>query len=312
VLGEALTADIQLGEGLKLLLEHGIGAKTEVIPFVDPARVPPPPRVPYLPEQGPVPQGSTFVHHAHAAVEVGDWLMLGAHYLNSWSPNDYFNESGRAPTASLTVIGAEVHVDSEVNGHGYIGFSHVDAEDILPLADGVEVLHARNGLQFTDNYFNPVADAFFGAAPPRPLPLDTGTVDNVLFQYLLRLAPLLGWSDLGPDLRLAVFGMFNRISTDELKQNRLKWGAEVSVRPLKYLSGGVRFDSVMPDGPNDEAAYHAISPRLVLHSNWINREYIMLSYTRYFYGEEVVASPPYDALRFPDPNMVILSAAVAF
>lgn len=69
----------------------------------------------------------------------------------------------------MTVAGAELHVDDEVTGHGHIGFSHVAADEILPLADGLEVLHARNGQHFTDNYFNPVTDAYFGVPPTPPL-----------------------------------------------------------------------------------------------------------------------------------------------
>lgn len=69
----------------------------------------------------------------------------------------------------MTVAGAELHVDDEVTGHSHIGFSHVAADEILPLADGLEVLHTRNGQHFTDNYFNPVTDAYFGVPPTPPL-----------------------------------------------------------------------------------------------------------------------------------------------
>ncbi len=313
VLGEALTADLVLGDGLSLMLEHGVGAKTEVIPYVAPERTPPPPRAPWLPEQGPVPQGSNFVHHGHAALGIRDFVTVGVHYLSSWSPNDYWIEMGRAETSSMNVFGAEVHVDDDTTGHGYIGYSHVSADNLLPLADGVEVLHSRNGAQFTDNYFQPIPDSAYAASPPAIPPIvDSGSVDSILFQYLFRLAPVLDWPETGPDLRLAVFGMFNHVSTDVLSQNRLKFGAEASIRAFKHLSGGLRFDNVAPDGDNAEAGYSAITPRLILHSNWINREYIMLSYTRYFLGDLARPSRPYNDLLEADPNMFILSAAVSF
>ncbi len=313
VLGEALTADLRLSETLSLMLEHGVGAKTEVIPFLPPEGDPPPPRALWLPEQGPVPQGSTFVHHAHAALGVGDWLTLGAHYLAEWSPNDYATAPGLADSSSLTVTGADLHVDDDTAGNGYIGFSHASADNILPLADGLELLHSRNGLQFTENYFQTIPDTYYQAgAANLPAPVDSGTVDSLLFQYMLRLAPLLGWPVLGPDVRFAVFGMYNTISTVALEQNRLKAGAEVSLRPFRHLSGGVRFDRVMADGSNSDAAYTALTPRLVLHSNWINREYIILSYTRYFLGDQVRPSRPNEALSEPDPNLFVLSAAVTF
>jgi hypothetical protein len=214
----------------------------------------------------------------------------------------------------MSVTGAEIHVDDDFAGHGYIGFSHVSAENILPLADGLEVLHSRNGLQFTENYFQSIGDEYYGPTPTTPLPavVDDGSLDTLLFQYLFRLAPVLGWPEAGPDLRFSVFGMFNTITTDVLEQDRLKFGAEVSLRALRNLSGGVRFDRAMPDGSNTDAAFSAITPRLVLHSSWINREYIILGYTRYFLGNDVTPSRPYQNLSEPDPNLFVLSAAVTF
>src|SRR5262245_25325072 len=218
---------------MRLLLEHGVGAKTEVIPWLEPGGDPPPPRAPWLPEQGPEPQGSTYVHHAHAALEIGTSVMVGAHYLSSWSPNDFYRprpgSSPRAPKASMSVIGAELHIDDNQLGNGYIGYSHVSADNVLPLGDALELVHSRNGVQFTDNYFFPVTDEYYQVGGPDPAQIiDTGTVDNVLFQYMFKLGPALGWTPEGPDLRFAVFGMYNSIQTDFLEQNRLKFGGEVS------------------------------------------------------------------------------------
>jgi hypothetical protein len=242
--------------------------------------------------------------------------MFGAHYLNSWSPNDFYRPRPggptRAPKADMTVFGGEVHVDDDHLGSGYLGYSHVSAENILPLGDGLELLHSRNGLQFTDNYFFNVDDSYYQVgADPTPI-IDTGSVDTILFQYLFKLGPALGWKPDGPDLRFAVFGMYNSIETDFLEQNRLKFGAEVSAKLLKYLSGGVRFDQVRPDGNSAAAAYTTITPRLILHSTWVNREYIILSYTRYFLGDATRPSEPYDRFTEADPNLFVLSAAVSF
>jgi hypothetical protein len=317
VLGEALTADIAIGENMRLILEHGIGAKTEVIPWLEPGGEPAPPRAPWLPEQGPQAQGSTYVHHAHAALEIGTSVMLGAHYLSSWSPNDFFRprqgDSPRAETASMSVIGAELHVDSDRTGNGYIGYSHVNADNILPLGDGLELLHSRNGVQFTDNFLDPVDDEYYQVGGPNPaLLVDSGTVDTVLFQYMFKLGPALGWTPEGPDLRFAAFGMYNVIKNDIIEQSRLKFGGEVSAQLFKYFSGGVRFDQVRADGNNAREAYTAITPRLILHSTWVNREYIILSYTRYILGADAGPSRPYDNLELADPNLFVLSAAVSF
>jgi len=36
-----------------------------------------------------VPQGSTFLHHAHASLLADDWLQISGHYLYSFTPDDY-------------------------------------------------------------------------------------------------------------------------------------------------------------------------------------------------------------------------------
>ena len=71
-------------------------------------------------------------------------------------------------------------------------------------------------------------------------------------------------------------------------------------------------------------AYSALSPRLIFHTKWLSREYIVVSYSRYFYGSAVttagytapvtsmalipvaVVAPP------PDPNLVVVSALLSF
>ena len=123
--------------------------------------------------------------------------------------------------------------------------------------------------------------------------------NTLLFQYLLRLAPVLGWPRAGPDLRLAAFGMFNDVSTACARPEAAQVRRRGVDPAFKHLSGGVRFDKVMPDGYNTERGYSAMTPRLILHSSWINREYIMLSYTRYSYGNDVRPSRPTMNSRMP-------------
>ena len=84
VSGEALTADIDFSPDVELILEHGVGAKLEVVPFIPISKNPP--IAPYLPDQQPVPQGSNYVHHAHAALVINDTLRIAGHYMTSWTP----------------------------------------------------------------------------------------------------------------------------------------------------------------------------------------------------------------------------------
>jgi hypothetical protein len=105
-------------------------------------------------------------------------------------------------------------------------------------------------------------------------------------------------------------------------QDKVKFGGELQVAPIEQLSLGVRFDRVMPDGGNAEVAYSALSPRVVLHSKWIGREYVILNYSRFFLGDQVRPSAPYSQPRpaaepigsvtKPDENLISLTAMVAF
>jgi hypothetical protein len=334
VAGESLVLDFDVTPDLELVLEHGVGAKVEVVPFTKDQA----PIAPYLPNQGPVPQGSNFVHHAHVNLLFKDWLSFAAHYLTSWSPND-LQEVTKTPAkeARMTVAGAELHSDHPLAGSGYFGYSYIDAKRILALSDGVQVLHGSVGWVFKNNYFGqlPAAAAGVlktGASDERRD--DSGKLHNLLFQYIVRAAPLLGRKEPGLDVAFGVFGMYNHIEATKrdlngalvpayaFKQDKVKLGAELQFAPVEPLSIGLRFDSVMPDGGNKDVAYSAISPRVVLHSKWIGREYVILNYTRYFLGKDVRPSAPYSqpnppeaplaSVTKPDENLISLTAMVAF
>ena len=100
-------------------------------------------------------------------------------------------------------------------------------------------------------------------------------------------------------------------------------GGEVQFGLFRFLSLGSRFDRVMPDGSKKEVAYSAISPRMILHSNWLSREYVILNYTRYFFGSDTYQpsppyrqpkppGPPYNNIHHADENVLSLTAMMAF
>lgn len=327
VAGAALTADLDLNEHVELILEGGGGSKLEVVPWLAA-----PLNAPYLPEQGPVPQGSNFVYHGHAALQVDDWLRVATHFMASYTPNDLQSSTGmingKAQPGHLYTYGAEVHLDSLRFGNAYLGYSRVNAERALALSDGVEVLHSPNGLGLTRNYFVP--GFAYPMTPNRLTPIvagavgDQGDIDTVLFQYMGRLASIMDLPATGRDLTFAIFGMYNHVAAPLLaskKQDKFKAGGEVQFAALRNLSVGLRFDRVMPNGGRAEVAYSAISPRLVFHSTWLSREYLLLSYTRYFLGSAVpnIVSPYYpfdnpspENTYAPDENLLVLSALIAF
>jgi hypothetical protein len=322
VAGETLTADIELSDDLNLIVEDGLGAKLEVITYVIPvpgntSMPATPPTAPYLPSQGPVPQGSNFLHHAHAALLYSDWLRITGHYMTSWTPNDNRFTTAAAspvgPDGKMTIFGGEVHADGKA-GSLYVGYSNIKATQILSLSDGVQVIHGSGGAGFKQNYFRPLPPGWSETSPePRD---DSGTVQTVLFQYILKLAPLMGYPARGRDLSLALYSMFNHIEGDNfsvpLKLDRIKFGAEAMVSPIRFLSAGLRFDRAQPNGTDSTYSYSAISPRVIVHTNWLSREYVIINYSHYFLGSNTRPSSPYEMITRPDPDLFMVSAVMSF
>lgn len=336
VAGEAVTADVDLNEHWRLVFEQGFGAKLEVVPYIAYDHSPPPPLAPYLPVQGPVPQGSTFLHHEHLSLLLDDWLQISGHYLYSFTPDDLAASTGaiagvRSQPGHMQVYGGEVHIDT-AKANGYIGYSHIDAVGLFPLAGAIEVLHGADGLGFKENYFGPI-DPLVNHYQMMPTAArgDSGKVDTVLFQATAHLSPFLGRPRNAADVALGLFGMYNHINSPTLSQDRLKFGADLNVTPTSFMALAVRFDRVMPDGPHSEVAYSAISPRVIFHTNWLSREYVIVSYSRYVYGSGYGYSTEPGKISYtsltapvtsytqvmtfqapPDSNLFVVSSAISF
>ena len=316
VSGETLTANLtnlDKAGNWAITLEHGLGAKYDIIPFLNnqyyqvftnPA--PPPSTMgstyladrdaEYLPYAGSVPQGSTFIHHAHIGAKYQKTWTLGAHYLYTWTPDDNWhpinsrldNAGNAVPRArgpiqgSLAVVGAEARFSGGVYGDGYLGYSHIDARNINALAESLEVIHSRSGYNFKQNFFGQTYDAHTGVyqGPQN----ETGTVDNIAFQYSFSLGALARhpedwWGD-GPDLVLTAFGLLSIVDSKapeiaitgdpnviinvngvptplapaparrtewDMSTKKLKLGLDAVYTPLYWLGFGGRFDSVQPD-----------------------------------------------------------------
>jgi hypothetical protein len=318
VVGEDLTADIDLNDDLELVLEHGVGAKLDMTPFINTYAFQPG----YFPGQGHQPHGSNFLHHAHAALIASPWLQFGAHYLTSWTPDDRNAAVGVVkPEGRMTVIGADIHLDDGDWGHAYVGYSHVDAKNLGPLDEALQVIHGGDGYNFKLEYF--------GGKDRRPLinrtpTNDAGTVDTILFQYVLRLAPLMGEALPLHDVAIAAYGMYNHVHTlathavgpsgddPDSTNDRIKLGAEIELAFLKYLSLGFRYDRVVPNMKDGSDAYSALSPRAIFHTTWRSKEYIIVDYTHFLLGPLVFPSSPYSSLTTIDPDMLMVSAIMSF
>jgi len=304
--GETLSTKLSLTPQVALLIEHGVGAKLDVIPF-DALN----PRPDYLPYPGPAPQGSTFLHHAHVGAELGRHLLVTGHYLTAWTPDDHNAPGTTSVPGRLSVVGGDAHVSAGAAGDGYVGFSHIAARHVLAVADAIEVLHSSGGYQLKNN--------FFGRYDPRTKltpPDDSGRIESVLLQYALSLGKLARYparfTGIGSDLTLTVFGMYNVVRSNTFDHEMLKYGVDALYSMFEVLAVGARFDTVNPDMASRRQSFSVLSPRIVLRTRFIARERVVLEYSRYFLGKEAYAAFPYNALPQADNNALMLSASMAF
>jgi hypothetical protein len=306
VAGETLAAEFPLASRLHLLLEHGIGAKIEAQGFVTP-----PVKTDYLPYQGPVPQGSNFVHHAHAGLAFGKTLKVTAHYLTSWTPDDH--EPAITPTQEgrITVTGGDVRLSAGIGGDGYVGFSHVEASHVLPLASGLELLHSENGSQLKNNYFGRF-DPHTGLKPAD----DSGTIDSLAFQYSVSLGAIARaparFTGNGPDFTVTAFGMFNAVKSDTMSHKKLKYGGEVVYTALPWLGLAGRADLVQPDLRFKHQSFAVLTAKLLIRTAFVANEVVVLGYSRYVLGSEAYPAFPYEASPAADPNLFQIVASMAW
>ncbi len=334
--GESLTFDVDLSDNVELILENGVGAKTEVVPFIvnsdacsDPTAACPPDRTldeyptgpeeaDFFPGQQASPYGSTFVQHTHGALQYDDWLRFGAHYLTSWSPDDNTRfAGGDVKPARLNVVGGDVHLDKELY-NVYLGYSHLDGNNLYPLGDAVNVLHSGSGRALKLNYFGQ-KNRYTGITPSN----FSGTLDTVMWQLMLRVAPLIGDPFGSRDLNVAFYGMYNKAKSPkedpndptsiDIDDDKLKFGADVDLSLLKFMSIGGRVDRVIPKMDDTSDAYTAVSPRVSFYTKWKSKEQLIVQYTHFFLGSQTVPGSPYtDEYFHPDPDMLVVMGRMSF
>jgi len=300
VSGETLTATFSnldpMGDWT-ITLEHGLGAKLDFTPFtnnqnyqiygapgMNPSGAPSlaNQNPDYLPYSGPVPQGSTYLHHAHILAKYQKTWNFGLHYLFTWTPDDNWdpvnstlvNGSNLVPRSqgpiqgSMAVLGAEARFAGGPLGDGYMSFTHIDGRNVNALAESLEVLHVNGGPNLKQGYFgrsyNPHTGIYTGPQN------ETGTINNISLQYAFSFgayarAPEDWWGN-GPDLVVTAFGMFTMVDSKappiavglqpqhaydwNMSTKKLKFGLDAVYTPLSWLGYGVRFDHVRPDMDN--------------------------------------------------------------
>jgi len=296
VAGETVAAFWDLDDSFTVLAEHGIGAKLEPTPLV-----PGLPDAPFFPYPGDGEQGSTLLHHAHLGISYDRMLTLGAHYLTSWTDDA---EEADERDGRLTSFGVDFRVTESRFGDGYIGYARLLSTTPERLSGALEVLHTIAGWNVCEQYFPDSSDC-------------NGSVDTVLFQHVFSLSrylwyPKSFWGQ-GPDLLLSVFGMYNKIASDDPAftgpTSRLKFGGDALYNPKKWFGAGVRYDLVQPDLADNTRSFHVIQPRLVLRSEFAGHEQIYVAYSHYVNKSNVSTAYPNEGLA-PDRGVFQIIATM--
>jgi hypothetical protein len=219
-------------------------------------------------------------------------LLLGAHWIDAFANDNEratayqgttFGASARAtgePRPFIKTMGVDAKLLGGVLGDGYLGYSHLSAQNALYLQDAIEVLHSFGGWQLHDNYFG---------APGGTDPV-TGTIDTIMFQYSFSWAQLFWYPQAfwgqASDLITTVFAMYNKVdaANDMFDISKLKFGAEVTYLPLPWFGIGGRYDAVQPNMDDSSHNFSVLSPRLYIRTDFVTHEQIMIQYSRYFYG----------------------------
>jgi hypothetical protein len=304
--GVTATADMELGDDLKLIFEGGGGAKVDqqyqrynctgtASTGTCTATTDYPSWYPYPGEA--IQQGTNILVHGHAGAVIKGMLTAQLHYINSFVRDARWNvgtsggaNDGQNPyrllstsevpgKGSIQVLGADFKLNGGWMGDGYLGISYVIANNPLVINDSIEVLHSQGGWQLKKNYFDNSAKG--------------GNIFSIGFQYTFSLAafmvrprPFFGQTT---DLTIRPYLMFNKVSgtanNGVNNVTKLKGGLDVVYSLMPMMAAALRFDAVQPNMDNSQQSFYVISPRLIFRSEFVTHESIVLQYSYYQYGE---------------------------
>ena len=317
IAGATGTANIELADDWKVVIEAGVGAKmdqqyqtygmTPLTAYKSPTN----PGggadtwiVSWQPYPGDKAQvGTTLLAHAHAGVVYQDNWTLTFHYINTFARDARYNVAnqggtskgnpgfpGLTPDASIQVCGVDLRLNGGWMGDGYIGYSRVKANNALSIADSIELLHSQGGWQLAHNYF------YDG----------NGNIDTIAGQYTFSLRsfmmrPRPFWGQ-GTDLTITGFGMWNRVSgTDggaapglgmtliptldgRANMQKLKLGVDPIWSFMPMMSVGLRWDWVRPNLDDSSQNFMVFTPKLIFRSEFVTHEMVVLQASFYHYN----------------------------
>lgn len=302
-IGERIAVRLDLGK-LSLLAEQGLHGQTNTAQpsttpdvwndFADPNA------------------GTTFVSHGHLGVGYDRKATLGLHYIRAFSQDDR-GVGTLAPEGSLDILAADARLTLGRFGHFYVAYAYDDAKYVGTLSRIVSVLNTRGGQGLIANYLGGQGN---------------GSLRILGAQYDLSVGRLVSYptpfSGDGPDIYVSLFGMAAWIDADDpfhlgvanapRKRTMNKVGLEATYSLLSWLAVSTRYDQVNPDTSNRAYSFAVLSPRIILRSDWLATDQVVLQYSHWFNGGLTtvrVGDPPVeDVTVVPDTNMVSLTASM--
>ena len=248
---------------------------------------------PYLPYAPPNEQFPTLLHHAHLGATFRDTFRVALHYLTAWTQSA---TRAAEPDGRITSTGLELKMIDTRMGSAFLGVGHLRAREAIRVAGALEVLHSTEGYNLAENYFGPAARG-------------RGTITTVEGEWTFSLATFLRhpqpfWGQ-GPDLVARVFAMWNEVRPDELTatggRHKLKLGGSLTYTPLFWLGLSGRVDVVQPDLDHSAQSFQVLSPRVLLRTDFLSHEEVVLKYDRYFLGSDTRLNYPFDEQMARDP-----------
>jgi hypothetical protein len=294
--GETVSAFYDITDDVTLQAEHGIGARLDVTPVTPGFE--PPPYLPYSPEQ----QFPTFLHHAHLGATYLEKVRVAAHYLTQWTQAA---TTLMMPDGRISSYGLELKFIDTMLGNAFLGVSQIKSKEPLRVAGAFEVLHSWEGWSLRDNFF--------------PNSRGNGTVTSVGGEWTFSLATFLRhpepfWGQ-GPDLVARVFSIYSAVKSDEAgvpNNDKFKFGGSLTYTPLSWIGLSGRYDMVQPNMNDSRESFQVISPRILLRTEFVSHEEIVIQYDRYILGSGTRLSYyPLEAIfNKPDKNVFTIAATM--
>jgi hypothetical protein len=294
--GETARAAIPVTRDITFMAEHGIMTQLDKAPLgVEPAG---------WNDFADPDVGSSFANHAHLGLALLKKGQIGVHYASAFSRDDRTAPS--TPDGSILVLGADMRAELAPAGRLYLAGAHAKADHARSVSGVIRVLNTFGGPGLMQSYLGPASGG-------------SGSLTTLGGQYDVSIGEIVrspnAYAGYAPDIFASVFGMYTRVSSQDAaydSKSKVKYGGELTYSALSWLALSTRYDRVIADTSDAAKTFSAISPRLILRTDYNSQDQVTIQYSHWFYGSGVVVRtgyPPHDDPSIaPDSNTFSLTA----